>query len=181
MDGQHPVPDPIPTKAGPLEYRLYDHLPQGARDIRTAVFMEEQGFRVEFDQTDDSCWHLLAFDKNQAVGTCRFYPTSHDQAKDFTIGRVAIVKDHRGQGIGASIINHAEQAIANLGGRVIRLHAQEQAMGFYHKLGYLAQGPRDYDEDCPHRWMVKELTPASHPQANVNLTHTGARALTAKD
>ena len=37
----------------------------------------------------------------------------------------------------------------------ISLHAQLQAKPFYEKLGFVAYGEIDYDEDCPHTWMKK--------------------------
>ena len=55
-----------------MNYKIYDQLPQEAKKIRIKVFMEEQGFKDEFDDLDDLCQHLVVFD-NQPIGTCRFY------------------------------------------------------------------------------------------------------------
>ena len=56
-----------------MNYKIYDQLPQEAKEIRIKVFMEEQGFKDEFDDLDDLCQHLVVFGNNQPIGTCRFY------------------------------------------------------------------------------------------------------------
>ena len=33
-----------------MEYKIFDNLPQEAKYIRTAVFIDEQGFKNEFDE-----------------------------------------------------------------------------------------------------------------------------------
>lgn len=33
-----------------MNYKIYEQLPQEAKDIRIKVFMEEQGFKDEFDK-----------------------------------------------------------------------------------------------------------------------------------
>ena len=36
-----------------MNYKIYDQLPQEAKKIRIKVFMEEQGFKDEFDDLDE--------------------------------------------------------------------------------------------------------------------------------
>lgn len=43
-----------------MRYQVYDSIPDDARSIREAVFVEEQGFHNEFDDTDGSSLHILA-------------------------------------------------------------------------------------------------------------------------
>ena len=51
-----------------------------------------------------------------------------------------------------------EAQAQKLGAQKIELSAQEQAMGFYQKLGYQAVGDLYNDEHCPHMLMVKTLS-----------------------
>ena len=44
-----------------MNYKIYDQLPQEAKEIRIKVFMEEQGFKDEFDDLDDLCQHIVVF------------------------------------------------------------------------------------------------------------------------
>ena len=59
----------------------YDHLLETARAIREQVFIRERDWRPEFDEWDAVAVHLLAFDGNRTVATCRFYadPDHSDQ------------------------------------------------------------------------------------------------------
>ena len=116
-----------------MNYKIYEQLPQEAKDIRIKVFMEEQGFKDEFDDLDQECRHLVVFDQNKLIG------------------RIAVIKEYRGKKVGQYIV---QSACSLLKGTVC-LHAQLQAKGFYEKLGFKAYGEIDYDEDCPHTWMKK--------------------------
>lgn len=42
-----------------MNYKIYDQLPQEAKEIRIKVFMEEQGFKDEFDDLDEVCKLLI--------------------------------------------------------------------------------------------------------------------------
>lgn len=138
-----------------MEIRFYDALPQEAAAIRTAVFIEEQGFCGEFDETDNTAKHLVAFDGGRAVGTCRVFPVR----EGYAVGRIAVVKERRGEHIGARLLSAAERAVRELGGRRVVLHAQAQARAFYEKQGYTPYGLPDEEEGCPHLWMQKDLLP----------------------
>ena len=51
--------------------KSYDTLPQCAKDIRINVFINEQGFKEEFDELDGISNHLVTFDGNKP---CGLYP-----------------------------------------------------------------------------------------------------------
>ena len=136
-----------------MEYRLFNFLPIEAREIREEVFVKEQGFEEEFDSVDNIATHILAYDENKVVATCRFFK----QENYYLIGRIAVIKEYRGSGIGREMIRYAEEQIKIIGGKEIKIHAQLRAQGFYTKLGYLSTGDCDYDEGCEHIWMKKNI------------------------
>ncbi|MDE6613981.1 MAG: GNAT family N-acetyltransferase [Clostridia bacterium] len=136
-----------------MKYIDYDHLPKMARAIREKVFVDEQGFQEEFDSADECATHILAFDGEVAVATCRFFK----QDNYYLIGRIAVLKDYRGKNIGRDMLRHAEESIKSMGGQEIRIHAQLRAQGFYEKLGYKPFGEYDYDGSCKHVWMKKDI------------------------
>ncbi|WP_051905376.1 GNAT family N-acetyltransferase [Bifidobacterium actinocoloniiforme] len=161
-----------------MRTQTYRRLPDQARRIRELVFMREQGFHDEFDALDDLSTHMLAFAdadglaggeqgdpaRREAIATCRFFPSDPQgrfdaggRSRQYTIGRLAVLKDHRGNHVGAALLTAAEAAITGHGGERVLLHAQEQAEGFYRSLGYEPTGLRDLDEGCPHMWMSKRL------------------------
>ena len=141
----------IDTKV--IEFKTYDNLPQEARNIRIEVFVKEQGFEYEFDSFDEQATHILAFDNDKAVATCRYYY----QDGYYLIGRIAVIKEYRGLGLGAILLEFSKNEIAKLGGKEIRIHAQKRVQGFYQKQGYESFGEIDYDEGCEHVWMRKSL------------------------
>ena len=146
-----------------MEYfRTYDSLPEDAAFIRRSVFMEEQGFKDEFDDTDRISKHIVLYtDGDRPAAVCRYYPDG--DGKCYIVGRIAVEKEFRGNHLGSRILSAAESEIRNIGGSKVRLHAQQQAKPFYEKQGYAAFGKPDFDEDCPHIWMEKSL---GSPQAN---------------
>ena len=134
-----------------MKIRIYKSLPEDAAAIRTEVFIKEQGFVEEFDEKDARSIHLVSYDGNRAVGTARVFALD----KEFLIGRIAVVKDYRGQGIGAFLIKEAEKIILDEGGCRALIHAQTRAKEFYLKQGYIDTGKSDEEEGCPHIWLYK--------------------------
>ena len=122
--------------------------------LRRVVFIEEQSVSEadELDGLDDTCLHLLARDGATPVGTARVL-FDGEVAK---IGRVCVLKSHRGTGLGAGLIR---AALAEAKGRArrARLGAQVHALGFYEALGFTAVGPVFDDAGIPHRDMVRDL------------------------
>ena len=122
--------------------------------LRRTVFMVEQNVSEadEIDGLDPECLHLLAVDGDTPVGTARIL-IADDLAK---IGRVCVVKSHRGTGLGAALIRAALEA-ARGNASTAKLGAQTHALGFYEKLGFSAVGPVYDDAGIPHRDMVHSL------------------------
>lgn len=138
-----------------MDIKIYDTLPEEAVRIRKTVFVEEQGFQDEFDKIDSYARHLVLFDRENPIAVCRFF--RNEETGDFTVGRIAVLKEYRGQNIGTKVLKAAEEAIKDEKGSKICPHAQLQAKDFYGKQGYLQYGDIDYEEFCPHIWMCKKL------------------------
>lgn len=120
--------------------------------LRRAVFIVEQGISEEdeIDDLDGVGIHILAQDNGEPVGTARLL-ISGTTGK---IGRICVLKSHRGTGLGAAIVNQSAEVLKTRGdlGR-IALGAQEYAIGFYEKLGFQVCGPIYDDAGIPHREM----------------------------
>lgn len=56
-----------------MEIKAYDKLPKEAKDIRREVFIDEQGFKNEFDDIDITAIHLVCYDKEKPIGTARIF------------------------------------------------------------------------------------------------------------
>lgn len=133
----------------------FDSLPEDSRVIRTKVFVCEQGFVEEFDTQDNYAVHFLAFSDNKAIGTCRVF--NSEKQDEYYLGRLVVLREFRGKNIGRRLISAAEEYIRSENGTAIKLHSQLQAKDFYEKCGYSAFGEIDYEEACPHIWMIKPL------------------------
>lgn len=139
-----------------MKFVISEGLTADAREIRQRVFVEEQGFQNEFDETDKSAAHIVLLDeKDRPVATCRVF---RDAAMDsYILGRLAVVKEYRGQNIGSALIGEAEKYVHEKGGSSICLHAQCRAAAFYEKSGFTPFGEIEDDEGIPHIWMRKSL------------------------
>lgn len=137
-----------------LDIRVFEKLPVYAVDIREEVFVKEQGFREEFDTDDKRAIHIVGFVDNRSVATSRIL---RNDDGSYLIGRIAVRKKYRKNGLGAEIIKASEEIIRNLGGKEIFIHSQLQAAPFYEKQGYIPTGETDFEEGCPHCMMRKAL------------------------
>lgn len=138
-----------------MRVKIFNSLPHEAMEIRRRVFVDEQGFVNEFDSADDNATHIVIYNEEKAVATCRFY---FDKAlASVLIGRVAVSAECRKSGIGAELIRCAEAEIKKGPHRRAVIHAQTRASGFYKKCGYTVFGDADLEEGCPHVWMEKNL------------------------
>lgn len=107
--------------------------------LRTEVFVKEQNvpIELEIDEKDNSenTIHIGYFNGDELIGVARLI----DMDKEVIhIGRVAIDKYHRGEGIGHKLILGCEDIAKKVLNRDfnIELSAQLYAENFYKKLGY---------------------------------------------
>ena len=138
-----------------MRFRIYDFLPEDAKLIRKSVFMEEQGFKEEFDEVDGFAVHVVLYDGEIPVATCRIF--KEDDSKTYTLGRLAVMKAYRGKNIGTEMLKEAEKIVFSKNGNAIKLHAQCRVINFYEQAGYSAYGNIETEEGCPHIWMKKSL------------------------
>lgn len=139
------------------EYSLrFANWPQGMaplREVRTRVFIEEQNVppEEEWDGIDDQCIHVLAVDaEERPIGTGRLLP-------DGKIGRMAVLKEWRGKGVGGAILRMLMEEARAQGFREVKLAAQLHALPFYEQFGFEAFGAEFMDAGIPHRWMKAAL------------------------
>ena len=135
--------------------KWFGSLTEEAKQIREEVFVEEQGFLQEFDETDVKADHLVWYEAGEAAATCRYY--AGEEQGVYWLGRLAVRKRFRSRQIGAKLLSAAEEQIRAKGGSAIHLSSQVRAKEFYVKCGYHAVGEEYRDEYCPHIEMKKEL------------------------
>ena len=138
-----------------MDFKISNELTKDEILIREEVFMQEQGFKNEFDDIDDIATHIVLYDNSSPVGCCRVYPD--EAVGGFIFGRLAVRKKYRGQDIGRKVMEKAIEYLSSIGAFHISLSAQVQAKGFYANFGFREEGEEYLDEHCPHIHMVKEL------------------------
>jgi predicted GNAT family N-acyltransferase len=123
------------------------------RTVRNAVFSIEQGISelLDFDGRDHECVHVLArVGDGTPIGTARMLPDGH-------VGRIAVEKQWRGRGVGASLVEHLCEAAREQGLAQVYLHSQVQAATFYTGLHFEARGDTFMEAGIEHVLMVRKL------------------------
>ena len=123
------------------------------RSIRETVFIQEQNVPVEleWDQFDENCLHLLAFDAtNRPIGTARLLQDGH-------IGRMAVLKEWRGCSVGAALLKHLLREAKMRGLAIAIVNAQTYAVNFYMRFGFQSKGNEFLDAGIPHVQMILKL------------------------
>ena len=138
-----------------MEIRIFDKINTDARYIRNTVFIEEQGFEREYDEIDSFATHIVIYDGTAALGTCSVF---FDEALGcYHTGRIAVLKEHRGKGLGRLLVTEAEKVAKSKGGKDIYIGGQVRVSDFYVKLGYTPYGEVYMDEGVPHIGLNKSL------------------------
>ncbi|MEU0277322.1 MULTISPECIES: GNAT family N-acetyltransferase [unclassified Streptomyces] len=134
--------------------------------VRKQVFVVEQRVSedIEYDGRDAWALQLLAIRADGVpLGTARllYGPEAADRTGGDpsvgSLGRLAVVAEARGLGIGVALVRAVEDAARERGLTVVDLHAQSHALGFYERLGYAAYGPEFQDAGIAHRSMRRTL------------------------
>jgi predicted GNAT family N-acyltransferase len=135
-----------------IELLSWEKAREEARRVRFTVFVEEQGVpaEIEIDERDAACIHALARLDGRVVGTGRLLPDAH-------IGRMAVLRECRGMGVGGEILERLVLRAHERGDREIVLSAQVHAIPFYARHGFAAFGPVYEEAGIPHRDMRRQL------------------------
>lgn len=130
------------------------NLGHSAGRVREAVFVAEQGVpaEMEYDRWDSLSVHVLARGPSgEAIGTGRLLPDGH-------IGRMAVLRDWRGKGVGTTLLSHLLDLAHQRGMDHIVLNAQTSASDFYRHFGFATEGGEFMEAGIPHVRMVRTLT-----------------------
>lgn len=124
-----------------------------ALPVRLQVFVREQGVPLELerDASDAASLHALALDAlGKAIGTGRLLGDGH-------IGRMAVLPEWRGKGVGTQLLRGLMAEASNLGMRRLALSAQTHAASFYARFGFAAEGDEFLEAGIPHVRMWRVL------------------------
>jgi predicted GNAT family N-acyltransferase len=136
-----------------IEITSFSESEKDIRSVRDKVFGQEQGVprELDWDGEDSCCTHVLARDDSGIpIGTGRMRP-------DGKIGRLAVLLDQRGHGIGGALLKLLVFKAYEYKFKSVYLYAQTHAVSFYEKYGFCKEGTEFIEAGIPHIKMVRFL------------------------
>lgn len=129
--------------------------------LREEVFVKEQKVSIdeEYDHYDKGeqtdVKHVIAMKNEKVIGTMRLIYLREQSI--LKVGRLAIKKENRKQGVGRRLLDYAELQARNNGIKYLELGAQISAKGFYESSGFKATGTIFLDAGIEHITMIKRI------------------------
>lgn len=154
----------IDFRVEPADYQT-DY--QDLRRVREPVFVIEQSvpIELEWDVQDPLCSHVIARDaENRPIGTGRLTP-------DGKIGRMAVLREWRGRGVGEALLQALIDRARALGWTEVRLNAQVGAVDFYARYGFVPFGEQFMEAGIAHQAMRRALEPVSNDGLRAGLAN----------
>lgn len=134
---------------------IYNKINETAKQIRNIVFIKEQGFSYDEDDTDNISKHVIYYLNNIPIGVCRYF--INNEKGIYHLGRFAILKEYRNCGYGKKMLLEVIKQIKKENGKEIHISSQLHAIPFYEKLGFKVKGDIYYEQQCPHKDMIITL------------------------
>ncbi|WP_343203873.1 GNAT family N-acetyltransferase [Luteimonas sp. MC1782] len=138
-----------PTSVFRVDIVGWDDAGRALSAVRNAVFVDEMGIdaSLEDDGQDTCCWHVQARDQDgHTIGAGRLDP-------DGRIGRMAVLPGWRDRGVGNAMLQALLRQARSAGRGDVFLHAQVDAVPFYQRNGFTAEGPRFHEAGITHQTM----------------------------
>lgn len=125
-------------------------------ELRNEILRKPLGLSFDPEEltreTDDIL--IAAFEEDTMLGCCLL--TKVD-ARCVRLRQMAVQNNLQGKGIGAAMMNYAENVARDAGYHKVIMHARKTATGFYEKLGYKVSGNEFKEITIPHYVMEKKL------------------------
>ena len=96
--------------------------------------------------------------KRDVVGTVRLEAAGK-------IGRVAVLPQYRGTGIGGAMVSHLVDLERTPGLTQVHLNSQSSAIGLFARMGFQPEGPELVEVGIPHRRMYLRIGHRDEEQA----------------
>lgn len=143
--------------------------------VRRQVFVDEQGIApaLEQDGRDADADHVLVCAADGApIATGRMLADGH-------IGRVAVLAERRGEGLGRAVMTRLIELARGRGLGRVYLNAQRPALRFYDRLGFSRVGEPFTEAGIVHRTMALNVADWKPAAADATELSGGAASLDA--
>lgn len=124
--------------------------------LRDAILRKPLGLSFSPEDVEKEKDNMLigAFEEERMLGCCMLVK---EQPEIVRLRQMAVLNDLQGKGIGRALMNFAENLARDSGYKIIRMHARQNSVGFYEKVGYRIKGDQFIEITIPHFIMEKEL------------------------
>ena len=125
-------------------------------DLRSEILRKPLGLSFKKEELDKEKEDILicAFEEDKLLGCCLLTRVDDNNIR---LRQMAVQNNLQGKGIGASMLNFAENVARDAGYRNIVMHARKTALHFYEKLGYKITSDEFEEITIPHYIMEKKL------------------------
>ena len=142
-----------------MPIRQIDHNSKEYRqmvDLRNELLRKPLGLDFTPEELEDEKTDILigAFEEDKILGCCLLTKIDENSVR---LRQMAVQNNLQGKGIGASMLNYAENIARDHGYKSMVMHARKPVVGFYEKLGYKVTSDEFQEITIPHHMMEKSL------------------------
>lgn len=125
-------------------------------DLRMEILRKPLGLTFSGADLDKEKDDILigAFEDEDLMACCILTKVAEDTCK---LRQMAVRPKIQGTGLGAAMMNYAEQLAKDAGFKKMVMNARKTAKGFYEKLGYEIKGDEFVEVTLPHFYMQKNI------------------------
>ena len=125
-------------------------------DLRNEILRKPLGLSLKKEELDKEKNDILigAFEEDKMLGCCLLTRVDDNNVR---LRQMAVQNNLQGKGIGASMLNFAENVARDAGFKNMVMHARNTAIHFYEKLGYKITSEEFEEITIPHHLMEKKL------------------------
>lgn len=125
-------------------------------DLRNEILRKPLDLTFTKEELEDEKNDILigAFEEEKILGCCLLTRIDDNSVR---LRQMAVQNNLQGKGIGASMLNYAENLARDHGFKNMVMHARKPVVGFYEKLGYKVTSGEFVEITIPHHVMEKNL------------------------
>ena len=125
-------------------------------ELRIEILRKPLGLSFKKEELEREKDDILigAFEEEKMLGCCLLTRVDKNNVR---LRQMAVQNNLQGKGIGATMLNYAENVARDAGYKNMVMHARKTAVGFYEKLGYMVTGDEFEEITIPHFIMQKKL------------------------
>lgn len=125
-------------------------------DLRLEILRKPLGLSFTKTDLEKEKQDILigAFEDDELLACCVLTKIGEDTCK---LRQMAVRNKIQRTGLGAAMMNYAEQLAKDAGYKKMVMNARKTAKGFYEKLGYEIKGDEFVEVTLPHFYMQKNI------------------------